>query len=415
MADEKILIVEGNPTRARGLCLIFRDLGGYDVVHAPTLEAAIHEVKSGPLDLILSNITVTRPLDGVKLVQLILVRQASKHRTPVMIVTPEKDRGAVKECVRAGVVDYTVSYDPVVLLQRVRRALAQRRDLGESEARAGVFHALEQILVLPTISAVHTQLDQLLQSETTSAEDVARVAALDQSITANVLRLANSALFGFQRQILSVKDAVALLGFKAVQVAVAAVSTFEALGRMEERNFDRTAFWEHAVGCGTIARVIATRLDADQDHAFGAGILHDIGKVALDSHFHDYFAAALKAAAEGRTPILEAEQKLLPVTHEDVGRYLAQRWNLPEPLVEAIGSHHSLTVQNPEHAQLVDLVHVADAQCRQLGIGSAGDDLAWEPGEAALKRLGVTAEALAEWADEMREEVKMSEGLLDFA
>ena len=413
MAGEHILLVEGNPTRARGLCLILEKLGGYKLTHAPSAGAAIHELKSGSFDLILANITIAKPLDGVRLVQLILMRHVALHRIPVMIITSQKDREVIRECVRAGVVDYMVSYDPVMLLQRIQKALTQHQSLTTDQVREGVIHALENVLVLPTISPVHIRLQQLLEDGTTSAEDVARVVALDQSITANVLRLSNSAFFGFSRRILSVKDAVALVGFKAVQVAVAAVSTFEALGRMPAKGFDRTAFWEHAIGCGAIARVLASKRDMDTDHAFVAGILHDIGKVALDSYFPNYFASALKIASEKKIPIFQAEQAALPVTHEDVGRHLAERWNLPEPLVEVIGAHNSLSPGKTAHLKLVCLVHAADARCRQLKVGYAGDDVMWQPKPDALKQLGITEAALNDWTDEMKAEIRNAEGVLD--
>ena len=413
MAGEKILLVEGNATRARGVCLILEKLGGYKLVHAPTVDEAIRDLKAGSFDLIITNITIVRLLDGVKLVQLVLMRRVDSHRAPVMILTSQKNVEVVRECVRAGVVDYMVSYAPEELLGRIRKVLAEHRGLNEDQLREGIIQALEKILGLPTISAVHVRLQQLLRSDETSAEDVAKIVALDQSLTANVLKLSNSALFGFTRKILSIKDAVALLGFKAVQVAVAAVSTFEALGRIEEKKFHRAAFWEHAIGCGAIARVLAGKLKMDQDHALGAAILHDIGKVVLDGYFPNYFARALDAASERGIPIFQAEQEALPVTHEEVGRHLAERWNLPEPLVEVIGAHNSLSIQNPKHAELVSLIHVADARCRQLKVGRAGDDAVWEPKPEALEHLGITVAALDDWESEIKQEVEKAESVLD--
>ena len=85
---------------------------------------------------------------------------------------------------------------------------------------------------------------------------------------------------------------------------------------------------------------------------------------------------------------------MLPATHEEVGRHLAERWNLPEPLVEVVGAHNSLSFHNEKHATLVCLIHVADARCRQLKVGRAGDDMAWQPAPKAMDQLGITVAAL---------------------
>ena len=260
MAEEKILLIEENATRAEGIALVLEKLGHYRLTHTPTIEGAMQQLKAGPFDLIMTNITIEKPLDGVKLAQLILMRRGKSQRPPVVIITQERDRDVVRQCVQAGVVDYIVSFDPPYLIQRVRKILEQRRGLNEDEMRQGIIAALEKVLALPTISPVYTKIQTMLRSRESSAEDVARVVSLDQSITANLLRLSNSALFGFSHQIQSVKEAVALLGFKAVQTAIATVSTFEALGRVESKRFNRRAFWEHSIGCGAVARVLAGKL-----------------------------------------------------------------------------------------------------------------------------------------------------------
>ena len=274
--------------------------------------------------------------------------------------------------------------------------------------------SLEQILDLPTISTVYTQIEVLTTKENTSADDVARVIEVDQAITAKVLRLSNSAFFGFARRIGSVRDAVTLIGFESVRAAVAAVTTFEALGRVEESpNFSRRAFWEHCIGCGAIARFLAGKLDMDPHQAFVAGLMHDIGKLILDGYFPDEFALALETAEEKNSTIFEAEKSVNPVTHEEVGRHLAERWNLPEPLIEVVGAHNSLSVQKSEHAQLVRLTHLADARCRALSVGRAGDDIVFEPQEGVLKQLGVTKARLAEWKADMEVEIEKAQSILE--
>jgi putative nucleotidyltransferase with HDIG domain len=415
MASELILIVEGDPTRAKALALILGDIGGYAATTTPTVLAALRQVQTAPFKLILINTTVQVPNDGIKLAKLLLLRVQKPKRPLTMMVTLEASKHQVQQCARAGVIDYLVyPYDPPALLQRVRSALSQREDLSEDQMRKGIMESLEQILDLPTISKVYTQIEELTKGKDTSADDVARVIEVDQAITAKLLRLSNSAFFGFARRIGSVKEAVALIGFESVRAAVTAVTTFDALGRIKESpHFNRKAFWEHSIGCGVIARFLARKFDMDPDQAFVAGLMHDIGKVILDGYFPDEFAMALKRADEKNLTIFEAERDVLPVTHEDVGRHLAERWNLPEPLIEVIGAHNSLSVEKGAHARLVHLAHLADARCRALSVGRAGDDIVVRPEEAALKQFGVTGAGLVDWRANMEAEIQKAQSILN--
>jgi HD-like signal output (HDOD) protein len=211
-----------------------------------------------------------------------------------------------------------------------------------------------------------------------------------------MLRLANSAVFGFNRHVTSVKDAVALIGFEQVADLLTAVSTFEALGRVEESpHFNRLAFWEHSIGCGCIARVI--------------------GKVVMDGYFPDYFGEALQTAATDRTSIYDAENKMNPINHEMVGGYLARQWKLPDPIIDVIGAHHTLKPQKSMNARLVLLINVVDAQCRSLGVGNAGDDLSWDPDSRILARLSISRADLQSWKPQMEEAIEHAQGLLDLA
>jgi len=408
----QILIAESSSLHAKTLTFLLSEICENQPLHAPTVMGALQQIKSQPFDLIMTNTTLQRQHDGLKLVQLLLLQQTFQHPL-VMIVTMEKEQSVVLKCVKAGVVDYIVyPYDPENLLQRVRKALAQHQDQSEDQEQKSILDSLEKILELPTISPVYTQIEMLVSRKETSAEDVARVIEIDVSITAKVLRLSNSAFFGFTRRINSVKDAVSLIGFQSVRAAVAAVSTFEAMGRIEaSSHFNREGFWVHSIGCSAIAKLLANKLEMDPDQAFVAGLLHDLGKVVLDGFFPEIFAQALQAAREGNRSLIEVEKELLPVTHEEVGRHLGERWNLPEPLLDVIGAHHSLSPQKSVHARLVRLVHIANAHCSQLKVGQAGDNVIKTPKAVALEGFGITEADLAGWKPEIEAEIEKAQSI----
>ena len=314
MAKTRILVVESVEVRGRALEMILGQIGGYETVLVSSVTDALIQIKEQPFDLVLSNTVVKQPQDGLKLAQIILLRNVVAKPPLIMMVTKEKDQELVRKCRHIGVVDYLVyPYDPVNLLKHVAAAFQQHTGMSKEQERKGIAVALKKIVDLPTISQVQKRISDLLGSDRSSAADVARVMEIDQSITAKMLRLANSAVFGFNRHITSVKDAVALIGFEQVADLVTAVSTFEALGRVEESpHFNRLAFWEHCIACGSIAKVIGDKLKIDPERAFVAGLLHDIGKVVLDGYFPRLLREGVADGGQGENADLRGREQNNP-------------------------------------------------------------------------------------------------------
>jgi putative nucleotidyltransferase with HDIG domain len=232
----------------------------------------------------------------------------------------------------------------------------------------------EKIIGLPTLPTIVTQLIALVGDPRSSARDVAKLISTDQALTAKILKVANSAFYGFPRKIATVQLAIVVLGFEAVKnlgLSVAVLKRFSS--GADHELFDRQRFWEHAISCGVAARMLARKYDIRVgDEAFVGGILHDIGKLILIEYFFDEFAEALELAEAEEISIVEAEEQVLGVTHAEVGGWLAEKWNLPPSLVETIAYHHRTDqLESPEPSVL--LIHLADNLVRHLGIGGHGD------------------------------------------
>ena len=232
----------------------------------------------------------------------------------------------------------------------------------------------EKVIGLPALPTIVTQLITLVGNPRSSARDVAKLISTDQALTAKILRVANSAFYGFPRRIATIQLAIVVLGFETVKNLGLSVTVLKRFSRgTEHRLFDRERFWEHAIACGVAARMLAQRLRYRlEGEAFVGGLLHDVGKLILIEYFHPEFSEALELAeAEGLT-IAEAEERVFGVTHADVGGWLAERWNLPQALVGAISHHHRLgDGEMPD--ELVMLTHVADAVARHHRVGGSGD------------------------------------------
>lgn len=411
----RILIAERSPERGTAMAKLLGMSSAFEVEHVTTMKEAVRRLKTSTFSLVITNTAVDKEKDGVHLAQLILLRRMVASPPPVMIVTPLRDGSTIRESLRVGVVDYIVEpYAPEDLRQRVHRVLGDLDAMTESELDEAVRETLHQIIDLPTISPVCAHLEKLLKRAEVTVADIAAAIQLDPSIAARILQLANSAEFGLQRRIASVKEAVTMIGMKRVAAIVQTASTFEAIGRVQESpHFDRGQFWMHSIGTGAIASALAARSGLDRDQALVAGVLHDVGKVILDGFFPDFFRQALDKAEADHLPLLRAEVEVLPVTHEIVGRYLASRWELPRQLVDVVGAHHSLAPEREDHLRLVQVVHVADAACRQLGIGRAGDDDAGPPDPEAMTCLGLDDAALVQMRPGFEEAVQKAQSLLE--
>ncbi|WP_291985227.1 HDOD domain-containing protein [Candidatus Accumulibacter sp. ACC007] len=191
---------------------------------------------------------------------------------------------------------------------------------------------------VPTLPAIIVQALKVLQNPSSDARAVERVIVNDPAISAKILRVANSAFFGFSRRIGTIAEAVRVLGFTNVQGMIFSVGAFDAF-RTERLNL--TEFWKHSIATATAARFLSPRVDCSPDEAFMAGILHDIGKLIFAIQAEPGYHQVLELK-RGATPVssLEAERTLFEFTHPEVGEMVAEHWDLPARYVAAIAHHH---------------------------------------------------------------------------
>jgi putative nucleotidyltransferase with HDIG domain len=176
-----------------------------------------------------------------------------------------------------------------------------------------------------------------------SALDLASVISTDQALTAQLIRLSNSAYYGFARRVGTVREAVVLLGFRQVrQIAVgASLMTMFKTARTDD-GFDLDLFWGHSVAVAVAGEAYAKRIGAAKpEDVFTAGILHDIGRLVIRRAMPAEFAQAVAWARTGQVSLHLAEVRCTGYGHDEVGRVLGQRWKFPSHLIDAIGRHHN--------------------------------------------------------------------------
>jgi putative nucleotidyltransferase with HDIG domain len=248
---------------------------------------------------------------------------------------------------------------------------------------------------LPTMPSSITEVISACDDHDMTVGQLSQVILRDQSLTANILKLANSAFYGHARRVTTVTEAVVLLGFSAIKSLAISSHTSRLLsGALPGYGLQQGELWRHSIAVAFTARRLAVEVQlAPVEEAFVAGLLHDIGKTILSSYMENAFDEVTRVAQERRMPFHEVERDLLGFDHAELGAHVAAAWSFPAELEEAIRFHHS-----PDGAtlkpRLAHCVHLADAACMMLGVGLGTDGMMYGIDPSALAELGITPERL---------------------
>jgi putative nucleotidyltransferase with HDIG domain len=254
-----------------------------------------------------------------------------------------------------------------------------------------VMNKVEQ---LPPLPQAALRVSRLMEEEDSNADRIAGVIRLDAAFTSHVLRLCNSAAYGFSRRISTVKEAVAILGFATLKSMVYLILAKSALDHaVPGYALDRGALWMNSLSCAVYAKHIAQKEKiTDLELAFTGGLLRDIGKIILGDFVGESYGKIEEVAVSARLDYLMAEDKVLSFNHCRAGKHLAERWNLPGNLVQVIQYHHHPSKMphslNPMDGKLVTAVHLADLFASMLGKGVGRDGMMYALDGPALAKFG---------------------------
>ena len=226
---------------------------------------------------------------------------------------------------------------------------------------------------LPSLPATVLALGEAVADERCTVDKVLGILAKDPPLSASMLRMANSVLYGGEQAVTDLRSAVLRLGYDAVLNlgrTAGVIRTYRGASHLEV-----VKLWQHSVAVGLVSKGLAglARKKHLMEQAFMAGLLHDIGKIALDLCFPEEYGPVLAAYQAGQ-PIVEAERAILGLTHADLGGMLAEEWNFPESLGQAIRRHH-----DPAPGVFLDnLVNLADLLVRtRIPNGPSDETLAF--------------------------------------
>ncbi len=256
---------------------------------------------------------------------------------------------------------------------------------------------LDQIKEIPTLPIILSKVNRMLGDNDTTIRKLSRVIESDQAIAARILKLVNSAFYGFRSKISNIPHALVILGFNSIRNAIVSVSVLNAFSGEQGKKFDSKDFWKHSVAVAVISKYLAgkTRL-VPPDESFVAGLLHDIGKILIAQYFRETFHQILDTIREEGLSFYQAEKKRVPFTHAQIGGYLAQKWQFPQSLVEAIEYHHSATKRGADPGLLL-IVYFADQIAHNGAAVCEIDSQLCSTFPEILQILSPHLERVAEW------------------
>jgi putative nucleotidyltransferase with HDIG domain len=260
----------------------------------------------------------------------------------------------------------------------------------------------------PSMPGAAVKLLVLMDDPDISVSQIEAILGQDPGLTANILKLANSAYFGMPSKVGSIKQAVVLLGLKRLMQIVIA-SCVSAIIDKPVAGYDLPPgeLWHHSIGVSVAAEGLMKELNIEAaEEIFTAALLHDVGKLVV-GEFIDNDIKKIEAALSQGISFETAENMVLGTNHADIGAEILTQWSLPSVIVNAVRWHHS-----PESADgaemMLDIIHVANVLCLMIGVGVGRDGLQYCPSEAVVERLGLepyhlekVASLVLQWVNEL--------------
>ncbi len=224
-----------------------------------------------------------------------------------------------------------------------------------------ILKKLDRIKDIPTLPTIVFELNKHLRDPDTSIKIVCDTIEKDQAVALKILKLVNSAFYGFRSKISDLRNAVVLLGYNAVRNAIVSLSVINAFPkRVALMDFDISQFWMHSLAVAVTSKNIAQLSKKESpDNCFVGGLLHDTGKVILAQYFPDLFESVWSTLQNEHLTFYEAEQRELPIDHTKIGAHLAAKWQLPRGLVDAIRWHHDFQPES-KSANFVQNIYLAN-------------------------------------------------------
>ncbi|MGV8056961.1 MAG: HDOD domain-containing protein [Smithellaceae bacterium] len=264
---------------------------------------------------------------------------------------------------------------------------------------------VENINTLPTVPGTLKRLSAIIEKPRITLVEISAFISNDAALTTKVLKMVNSAIYGFPGRIASVSHATMLLGLNVIKGLLLGVSVFELMQKT------MNGLYEHSLGCAIASRVLAQKKGLKEPEEISvAGLLHDIGKVILTLEFQKEYEAAMNNAQTKNISIFDAEKEQFNATHANVGSWLAEKWRFPRNLIDVIEFHHRPMLAKNAPLETA-IVHMADILVRARGFGFAGENIVPEINPAAFELLKLSEQDIRDVLRELEDNMESAEDI----
>jgi putative nucleotidyltransferase with HDIG domain len=274
---------------------------------------------------------------------------------------------------------------------------------------------LKSIEKIPAFPATIQKVIELLRDDDYAVNDVVNVIKYDQAVTANILKISNSAYFGVRQKIRTIHDAVIYLGqqqlIRAVQTA--GISKFFRKGGQGYVAQSKD-LWEHSVAVALMSQILSRKILSREDPVlYTAALLHDVGKIIMGEYVHESFEQIISRVKQLKCSFLEAEEAILGINHAELGGRIATRWNFPAEIRDAIAFHHRPDLLMAESKNNAWLVYLSDQACLMYGVDGGVDALAYQGLEEVMRHFNLRAIDLEKSFITLYDELAVAKDLID--
>lgn len=348
----RILFVDDEPNILEGLRnRLHRQRSRWDMEFVTSGKRALEVLASQPIDVIVSDMRMPE-MDGATLLREV----QSQYPNVVRVVL--SGQSEVETALRAVPVAHQFlakPSDPGTIDSVVERACSLQLLIND----AAVKRTIGRIDRLPSLPKIYNDLTNALANESVTVADITTILKQDIAMCAKVLQLVNSAFFRLSRVISRIEDAVSYLGFNAIKHLALAAKVYTATGKGAAQRLLIEELHTHASQVAGLATLMFESKTEKQD-AFVVGLLHDIGKLLFITELPDQMALIVQEMESSQCSMNIAEERIMGITHAEIGAYLLGLWGLPYSIVEAVANHHAPQRVATREFGLLGAVYVAD-------------------------------------------------------
>ena len=253
---------------------------------------------------------------------------------------------------------------------------------------------VEETSTVYSLPLFYERLNETINHPRSSIDDISRIITEDQGLTARLLRLANSPMFGCYARVDSITKAVTIIGTQQLRDLALAASVMGVFKGIPEELLNMSSFWRHCIACGIIARSLAVyRRESNVERLFVAGMLHDVGQVVLAAARPDVVRDLLEEHKDTGRLYLELERERLGFDHAELGGALLKKWKIPSSIGEPVAFHHRPSSAEQFRLETA-LIHFADIICQAMEFGQGAEWGVPPLDEPAWERLGLSPHVL---------------------